>query len=98
MSTPEAVAVDATILTDLRAALAILEHAERLALPIPWDVDVSGDEINFAFDSLAELAQWAQHMEVSVIEDTAGAYRHYNADGHLSDRKVHCWVAEEIES
>lgn len=55
-----------------RAALLILEHAERIGLPIPFDVNVSLtlEPVAFLFRSLADLAQWALWVESPIVEES----------------------------
>lgn len=96
MSTPAEARTDTTIITDVQATLEMLVRAGIQGLPMPWDVDVTEGQISLALGSLAELAQWAQHMEAPVVEEDAGGCRHYTVDGELHDRAAHCWHNEEI--
>lgn len=73
-----------------RAALLILEHAERLDLPMPWSVEATDyqQRISLMFRSVAELAEWALWLEVPISEETYGQHVHHVALGEALDQPV----------
>lgn len=72
-----------------RAALLILEHAERLGLPMPFHVNLSDySEPSMLFGSLGDLAQWALWIGATVSEEPYQDQVHHTADGNALDQPV----------
>ena len=66
-------AAPAPVVGRARAALLVLEHAERTGLPMPFDVSVQdySPAIGMLFRSVADLAEWALWLETQVVERRA---------------------------
>jgi hypothetical protein len=93
----------APAITDTRAALLILEHAERTGLPLPHGVQVAeylgsvyGASIDFMFASLADLTDWAQWMEVAIEETVREGCVILSATGDALDARVRCVVVQLV--
>lgn len=78
-----------TILSRSRAVQLILEHAERLDLPMPFDVTVTDhSDPSLMFRSLGDLAQWALWIGAIVIEQPHGDRVHHVATGHALEQPI----------
>lgn len=77
-----------------RAALAILEHAERVGLPLPFDVDFTDyrDSISMIFHTLADLTDWALWLESPITEKAVGDNTHHVVEGTALDGVVRLTV------
>jgi hypothetical protein len=73
-----------------RAALLILEHAQRLGLPMPFSVETTDHtlRITLMFRSVADLAQWALWLEVPVGEEQHPEFVHHIALADALDQPV----------
>lgn len=84
-------AAPAPVVGRARAALLVLEHAERTGLPMPFDVTVHDHNpaVSMLFRSVADLAQWALWIETQVVEHRAAdGTIHHIATGHALDQAV----------
>lgn len=81
-----------------RAALLILEHAERLGLPMPFSVEATDhtQRVALMFRSVADLAEWALWLEVPVGEELHGESVHHIALGDALDQPVRLVRVERI--
>lgn len=81
-----------------RAALLILEHAERLGLPMPFSVDSTdySPRLGMLFHSVADLAQWALWLEVPVGEEIHGDHIHHVALADALDEPVRLVRIERV--
>ena len=73
-----------------RAALLILEHAERLGLPMPFALDITDhtDRLGLMFRSVADVAEWALWLDVPVTEEIYPDNVHHVAVGDALDQPV----------
>lgn len=90
-------ATGATVTRDTRAAFLVLEHAERIGLPMPDSVLVAdylgaiyGATIDLAFPTLADLTDWARWMEVTVEETPGAGCVLFSATGDALGAQVRC--------
>ena len=67
---------DSKVMSRTRAALLILEHAERIGLPLPFTHTVAdylspeNAPVTFGFDRLDQVADWALWMETTIDTTT----------------------------
>ena len=88
-----------------KSAALVLEHAEFIGLPEPYNVEVHGADqpVWLAFESVAQVAEWASWLGVQISEREhpgpaliAGAITH-EAIGHALDLPVKCWALTTSE-
>lgn len=74
---------------NLRAALLIVEHAERIGLPAPCTINVGAYSTSFSVDTLEELTDWAAWLEEPIKDSVSAAGNaHYNVDGLALDHPI----------
>lgn len=73
-----------------RAALLILEHAQRIGLPMPFSIEATDHypRVSMLFRSVADLAEWALWLEVPVGEEQGTEFVHHVALGTALDQPV----------
>lgn len=81
----------------VRAVLLILEHAQRLDLPMPFHVNVTDYSApSMLFDSLGDLAQWTLWIGATVSEQPYQDQVHHVAEGDALDQPVRLIRVEQV--
>lgn len=80
------------VTSSTRAALLILEHAERTGLPMPWSVHTNDADqpVRLMFDSLPDLTEWALWLGQPIGEHTTDTHVHHGVQGDALDHPVRC--------
>lgn len=80
------------VTSSTRAALLILEHAERTGLPLPFNVQTTDwtGSVSFLFASLASLTEWAQWLDAPIGELDARDSVHHIVTGVALDQHIRC--------
>lgn len=79
--------------SNTRAAVLIMEHAERIGLPEPQTVYTSPYWTSFGVDNLEALTDWANWMEAPIrdyVDD--GGNAHYNVDGLALEHTLNVYL------
>lgn len=87
---PDTAPAPSPVIGRARASLLVLEHADRLGLPMPFSVEPTdyGPRVTLMFRSVADLAEWASWLEVPVGEELHGEHVHHVALGDALDQPV----------
>lgn len=82
------------IVNRARAATLLLEHAERIDLPLPYSIEATDytSELRLMLRNLADLTTWALAIETPIEEQVIGQKVHHTVDGRLLDQRIHLAV------
>lgn len=81
------------VVSTTRAALLILEHAERVDLPLPFNVQTTDhrDRVDLLFSSLAAVTEWSKWIDSPIGETTtAHGNVHHDCIGRALDHPIRC--------
>lgn len=81
-----------TVTSNTRAALLILEHAERTGLPLPYDVQThdASPKVYLQFGSLAAVTEWAAWLDQPIGEYVTDTHVHHSVQGIALEQPIRC--------
>jgi len=87
-----------TVTSNARAAVRILEHAERIGLPMPFVIGANEYDLSFQFEHFSELVDWAAWMEVEIASEWSDKtqHHHHRAESTALGLTVACVTTETV--